>query len=69
MAAPVLTPSEADNPVWQKVKAHLEKHLATLRAQNDKSLDHDKTAFKRGRIAEVKRMLELDKPLPETEDE
>lgn len=49
------------NPLWLKLKPHLEQRLAYLRTQNDGDADATKTANLRGRIAEVKAMLQLDK--------
>ena len=52
---------------WNALKKHLEQRLEVLRAQNDGDLNPEKTAKKRGQIAEVKRILSLDKDLPHIE--
>lgn len=49
------------------MKKHLEQRLEVLRAQNDGDLNPEKTAKTRGQIAEVKRILSLDKDLPHIE--
>lgn len=57
---PFLNSSEAHNPVWMKVKKHLEARLTELRAKNDGNLDERKTALLRGRIKAIKDVLALD---------
>jgi hypothetical protein len=52
---------------WNALKKHLEQRLEVLRAQNDGDLTPEKTAKLRGQIAEVKRILGLDKDLPNIE--
>lgn len=52
---------------WNALKKHLEQRLEVLRAQNDGDLNPEKTAKTRGQIAEVKRILSLDKELPHIE--
>jgi hypothetical protein len=50
---------------WVFVRDHCEKQLAELRENNDNpSLDEQKTAVLRGRIYELKEILELPKPRP-----
>ena len=45
------------------MRQHYERRLHTLRAQNDSmTLDPIKTAELRGRIAEVRAILNLDRP-------
>lgn len=59
-----LTPHEAQSAVWKKVKEVLNERLDKHRASNDKNLDEVSTAKLRGQIAEIKFLLDLDKPNP-----
>lgn len=54
-----LTKEERDHPIWLKLKAEYEARLAQLRSSNDKDMGDTETAKQRGRIAEVKRFLEI----------
>lgn len=54
-----LTEQQRNDPLWQMFKAELESRLMQLRAGNDQDLNDSETAKLRGRIAEVKRMLDL----------
>lgn len=58
-----LNEQEANDPLWLKLKEHLEARLASFRIKND---DHElgdaRTALLRGQIAELKYFLSLDKP-------
>lgn len=60
----VLSPAEFKAATWSKLKAHYEERLVELRAKNDTDLDPDKTARLRGRIEEVKYLLDLATPDP-----
>jgi hypothetical protein len=54
---------EAQTPLWFAIRTHYEQRLAALRAQNDSmALDPIKTAELRGRISEIKGVLQFDKP-------
>jgi hypothetical protein len=58
-----VTPLEANTPLWLAMRAHYERRLHKLRTENDTmTYDATKTAELRGRIAEVKALLNLDKP-------
>lgn len=59
-----LEPHEAQTALWKKLKSHYEEQLDLMRKQNDGALDDIQTAMIRGRIAEVKKFLALDKPPP-----
>ena len=63
------TLSKADrvSSTWNALKKHLEQRLEVRRTQNDGDLNPEKTAKTRGQIAEVKRILSLDKDLPHIE--
>lgn len=61
----VLTRADLDSALWQKLKRYYERQLAILRGNNDASLPQDDTQRLRGRIAECKAFLALDrKPTP-----
>lgn len=63
-----LRPHEAADPLWVRLKAHLEARLLEARAQNDNpQLDAAATAALRGRIAVLKGLIALDRQMPETE--
>lgn len=47
------------SPVWLALHDYYVARLAMLRAQNDSHADAEKTAFKRGQIAEAKALLAL----------
>jgi hypothetical protein len=58
----VLSEGEKNHPLWLRLKAHLEERLSTLRVLNDKVQDEASTAALRGAVAEVKRLINLDRP-------
>ena len=64
----ILTTRELQDPVWLKIKAHLEARLTDLRKQNDADLSPDATAKLRGRILETRKTLDLGNPRPEIEE-
>lgn len=53
-----LNPTERDSALWTKISAELEERLQTLREQNDGDKTPEDTAKLRGRISEVKTMLD-----------
>jgi hypothetical protein len=55
----LLTQADIHSPVWNKLQEHLNARLLILRAKNDGNLSADETAKLRGRIAEIKNMIEL----------
>lgn len=55
----VLSKSERQGAVFQKIDAYYRDRLLTLRSENDGNLDPVATAKVRGRIAEVKYILAL----------
>jgi len=58
-----LSEYEAASPVWLKIKAQMEARLDRYRKENDDfARDAVVTAALRGRIAELKYVLSLDKP-------
>lgn len=63
---PLLDASDRRGEAWTKIKLHYEARLASLRVANDNpKLTDAQTAILRGRIAECKAVLNLDKELPE----
>jgi hypothetical protein len=56
-----LTKTEAQSPVWHLIKEHLESRLDSFRKQNDfEDLTEKQTALMRGRIKELKYLIDLD---------
>lgn len=61
----LLNDAERASGAWLKIKQHYQKRLERLRADNDsQKLGLEATAMQRGRIAECKAILALDKELP-----
>ena len=58
----VVTELERQSALWLKLKAHVEKRIASLRARNDNDKNAEETAKLRGRIAELKLIAALDNP-------
>lgn len=56
-----LTPDEKDSRVWKRLMAHFDERLGILRMQNDGVKSEVDTALLRGRIAELKRIMDLNK--------
>lgn len=63
-----LSDTDRQAAVWLKLKKHMQDRLAVLRQQNDGDRDFDETQKLRGRIAELKRLLDLDADMPVIED-
>lgn len=53
---------ERHGQLWRDLMRHCEDRLAELRQRNDADQDERVTANLRGRIAEIKALLALDKP-------
>lgn len=64
-----LSKAERNDPLWLKLKADYESRLAQLRASNDKDMSETDTAKLRGRIAELRRIIDMgaEKPVIEVE--
>lgn len=58
-------PGDFNSGLWVRLRKHYEERLGELRAKNDAPLSAEETAAIRGRIAEIKRLLDLDAPPPE----
>ena len=55
---------ERHTQLWRDLMRHIEARIAELRQRNDADQDDRATASLRGRIAELKALLALDKPDP-----
>ena len=63
-----LSSQDRTSPTWAQLKEHLERELQIQRGKNDAfSLGPDVTASIRGRIAQIKDLLALDKDVPASE--
>ena len=58
-----LTEHERNSALWLKLMAHWETRLTTLRLQNDGEIPESTTNSLRGRIAEVKANMSLNKEI------
>jgi hypothetical protein len=56
-----LTMAEINSPSWCRLMEYFADRLAQLRAENDTDKDEVQTAKQRGRIAEIKALMALDK--------
>jgi hypothetical protein len=59
---------DRQSAVWLRLRAHYEARLLLLRSSNDGNLSAEQTAKIRGRIAEVKALLALEKDTPVVTD-
>lgn len=57
-----LTEQERHSELWRKLKAHFEARLQKHRVANDKAQAAEETAKLRGRIAELKELMNLENP-------
>ena len=64
-----LTKNDFSSPTWKKVEKYANERLAEHRLKNDNDLPADRTAHLRGRIAELKALLDLARVMPEVEAE
>ena len=65
MNEPLLLPHELESSVWKKLKAYLEAELAERREYNDsKALDATQTAYVRGDIDRLKKLLKIERKAP-----
>ena len=64
-----LEPHEIKSPLWEKLKAHMQAELQTLRERNDQPKSDIDTATLRGEIRAAKKFLLLETPAePEPND-
>lgn len=61
MADPVFTHDDRVSPTWGKLRRWLEAELADKREHNDKNRDAVATAWTRGDIERIKRILAVGK--------
>lgn len=54
-----LTREDLGTPTWERLTLDLRMRLDALRIENDSASDHDTTTKRRGRIAELKGLLDL----------
>lgn len=55
-----LTEAEKQSALWEKLKAHFDERLQSFRKQNDQDLNERQTAEIRGRIKELKYVIDLE---------
>lgn len=58
-----LTHEEKSSKLWKKIRQHVTERISLLRNQNDADSNEIDTAKIRGRIAEAKGLLELEKEI------
>lgn len=56
--------ADFDTQTWRNLKKHFETELEALRMSNDSNLNEVTTAHLRGRINQLKAIINLDKPDP-----
>jgi len=66
--AALIDTHDRQSAVWLRLKEHYEARLTLLRSSNDGQLTAEQTAKIRGRIAEVKALLSLEKDTPVLND-
>lgn len=64
-----LSDYEKSQPLWGRLKAHLEDRLAAARSKNDAPLTDAETATLRGEIRCLKTLIRLDISRPLTGEE
>jgi hypothetical protein len=64
-----LTREERASPLWARVREILEERIAKHRLANDSDRPPEETAKLRGRIAELKDLLKLEKDPPQAPEE
>jgi len=52
---------ERHDPLWLKLRGHMERRIEQLRRENDQDLDPTKTARIRGQIAALSALVALDR--------
>lgn len=55
-----ISPADRDSAVWQRLRAYYSERLALLRVMNDGDNAEIATARLRGRIAEIKHLLDME---------
>lgn len=57
----MLNDLERKSELWLKLKKHYEERLAQMRRKNDNDLNERDTAELRGRIKEIKELLDMER--------
>jgi len=60
----ILTKNELKSAVWTKLSAHLKNRLTSLHKELENDLVQDDTNKVRGRIAEIRKLLAIEKEPP-----
>jgi hypothetical protein len=60
MALPLDT-ADRNSATWQKIKAHLQERLDNYREALERETTHDKSQVLRGKISEIKDLLNADR--------
>jgi len=58
-----LSKAQVNSPIWNELMNYFIDRLDQLRCENDSNKDEVQTANHRGRIAEIKALIALDKGL------
>jgi len=61
-----LSDSDKVSPTWLRLKKHLQARAEALRNELEQDLPEDRTAKVRGRLAEVRALLSVEKDPPPT---
>ncbi|MEK9796293.1 MAG: hypothetical protein VW713_06045 [Alphaproteobacteria bacterium] len=61
-----LSDSDKTSPTWLRIKKHLQARVEALRNELEQDLPEDRTAKVRGRLAEVRALLSVEKDPPPT---
>lgn len=64
-----LTEQEKNSALWHRLKEHIEARIDKHRATNDKTQTPEATEKLRGRIAELKDLLNIEKDRPQIEQD
>ncbi len=57
-----LSHADRSSPLWRNVETYLNERIQLLREQNDADRSPEDTAKQRGRIAELKSLLDMARP-------
>lgn len=60
----ILSPNERNNPVWVRLKSHLESELHNARGKLEGDQTEQQTAIWRGRIRALRAIIALGDELP-----
>lgn len=57
----ILTEEEKRSALWQRLSSHLDNELQRLRESNDRHQSENETALTRGRIRQLKVLMDIDR--------